>query len=209
MRNYSYFIGFFLVLCSLALIEYLVSPPLLYEGNTQLYEENRDDISIDIEKKDLPQKNFLSIFTSVGIKNVSLSHKKEVDHLFHFISVNDVDDSIRVLKTEYSQENEIKNQKKILVAYEIFSTKPRTVFSTYEYLKRHIKEDFSHSIESRIIEDNIYGDKSFSIRLEEGQKTMYIVVAHRDRLLGFEYPIDSLGSRHESIEKVLLQIFSQ
>ena len=209
MKNYSYFIGFFLVLCSLALIEYFVAPPLLYEGNTELYEKNREDLSVDIQKKSLPQKNFLSEFQAVGMKNISISHKKEVDHLFHFVSVNDADDNIRVLKTEYFQENEIKDQKKILVAYEIFSTKPRTVSSAYEYLKSRIKENFSRSVESRIIEDNIYGDKSFSIRLEEGQKTLYIVVAYRDRLLGFEYPIDSLGSRHESIEKVLLQIFSQ
>lgn len=209
MRNYTYFIGFFLVLCSLALLEFLVAPPLLYEGDENLYESHTTNLSVDVQQNALEANDFLEDFLSVGMQKISISTPAETDHLFFFSAIDSEKDSLRVLKTDYLQENEIKDIKKILVGYEVFSTKPRTIISAYEYLKGRMKEDFSTSVESRIVEDNRYGDKSFTIRLEEGQKTMYIVAAHRDRLLGFEYPLDSLGSRHEDIEKVLEKIFSE
>lgn len=208
MKEYMYHIGFFLVLCSLALLEFFVAPPYLYEGDKKLYEAGDVDISQDIKRNTLPNRDFLYEDLKKNLKNISVSVPEEVDHLFYFASFTPEKDNVRISKKEYFQKNEIGDYKKVIVVYEIFSTKPRTIISAYEDVKNRIKLGFLNSLESFVIEDNQYGNKSFSIRLEEGQKTVYIVAAHRDRLLGFEYPLDTLGSRHEEIEKILLQVFS-
>lgn len=205
-----YSIGFFLLLCFLVLLEYLINPPLLYEGDTSIYEDQKSTLEHVIKKKPLTSLAFDSFFENAGMLGVTHQPAREIDHLFHLVSLDAEKNNFRVAETDYFLPPEKSQQpEKILVTYDIFSTEPRTIFSAYTDLKHIIQRTFLYNPEVRLIEKNTYGDKSFIIRLEGNQKTMYLVVAYRDRLLGFEYPLENTRLRHDDIQKILSQIFAQ
>ncbi len=204
MQPRIYFIGFFLLLCFFSGIEYFFSPPLLYEGDSSLYEAEVSSLEKEVVRNAITLNPIDFALTQKGFTPLSMTPSEEIHHLFHMIPLDPDKDDFRAAQVSYFQENSEKKKEKFLVEYEVFSTKPRTVFSAYTDLKGKVKKSFLYNPEARVIEENKYGDKSFIIRLEGNQKTMYLVVAYRDRLLGFEYLI----SRHEQMEKVFTEIFS-
>ncbi len=209
MKNSVYFFGFFFLLLFFCALEYFIAPPLFYEGDKNLYETEKENIQKDISRNPLQKNTFEDIFKAAQIQNISTHKSVEVDNLFYTLSLTPEEDDFRVLKTEYFQTNEIQESQKILVVYDIFSTRPRTIQTAYTDIQEKFKKLLEQNIEAEIKEDNQYGNKSFMIRLEEDSKTMYLIVAYRDRLLGFEYPIGKNFSRHDEIEKVFQIFFSQ
>lgn len=78
-----------------------------------------------------------------------------------------------------------------------------SIASEYNTIQSQIKSKFSSPIQ-QIIELNKYPEKSFTIRLAENQKNMYIVIVFKNRLLGVSCDLSDI-LRFKSIDALLLQ----
>ncbi len=218
MKSIAYVISFIIIVGGLVAIQYFISPPQLSEISKEEKIENSENPIAENNSQNL-KKNPIGllfskeIFEKSGLTNIEVGESKEINHLFHLFPIDSEIDNFRVIETEYFQKNEVSEEKegenkKVLVIYTIFSTTPRSTLKAYSDIKKQLIRSFENDIEKKIIEANQYGDKSFVISLESNQKTMYILIAYRDRLLGFEYPIGKTFSRHEEMKKFLTFIFS-
>lgn len=109
------------------------------------------------------------------------------------------------------------SEQKILFYKKTFFSDASPIFTIYSYTSPQVLEPFSSSIENSLLQSSFsptpqilniqrYGGKSFAIRLEQQQKTMYIVIVFGDRLLGIEYSLDDI-LRHKGIDAMLQSAF--
>lgn len=208
--NYSWSLSIFfiLLLAFLAAAEYFVAPPEVYEGEKGLYTNEKKNPKLGALSNDLQnlidESALEPYFAEIGRPLSRVIPSEEVNHLFHLFPFSVKDADFRAVKTTYFTEAPADSKEKYMVTYDIFSTKPRTIIEAYADVKNSIQKELEGNVESRVVEHNFFGQKSFSIKLEENSQVVYLVLAYRDRLLGVEYPYP----RHDEVKKVFVGLFS-
>lgn len=149
---------------------------------------------------------FIHELEKLGITNITALPKYENSFLFSQFPINKVEHNLSISTTEYRKKLKTLYEEEYMKIHE-FTLYDNSLEKAYEIVKKNIENNLINNPEAKIVEVNQYGEKSFVIRLESNQKTMYLVLASGDRLLGIEYLLGENFSRHRSINTVLQTVF--
>ncbi len=191
-------LGFGGVLLFLIGIQLIFAPPEVFQFSSDSIKEESNTAEKTFLSSSFPE----SAFTNAELGTIVLSSQMEVNQFFNTTLFPSEDLNIRVLKSLYSQK-EAEKETPLISVYEFFPTQQNTVDHAYTVLKNFFSESLKDSVEAEVNETNTYGEHSFYINLGNEQKTVYLIVAHKNVLIGFEYP----RAHHDAVRKVLQQYF--
>lgn len=155
------------------------------------------------------EEKIVSAFQNQSVLGVYATPSHSASFLFGKFPLNEKEHSVSLQTTLFNKKAEsISNAlpEEYLKIYEI-NTNGIDKDIAYKEIKNRIELQLENNIEANIVDVTQYGEKSFVIRLEPNQKTMYLVMDSGSRLLGIEYPLGENFSRHRILDKVLLELF--
>ncbi|MEI7510744.1 MAG: hypothetical protein WCJ84_01160 [Candidatus Peregrinibacteria bacterium] len=196
--KWAFALGFGGIILFLIGVQLILAPPSVFRFSSNATEESTSGSDTAALQSHFPE----SAFSNTDLGEVVLSKQMEVNQFFNTTLFPSEQLNIRVLKSLYSQKKGTTISPLISV-YEFFPTRDTTIDHAYLSLKGFFAESLKDSVEAEVNETNTYGEHSFYINLGNQEKTVYLVVAHKNELLGFEYPRAS----HESVKKVFQTYF--